>query len=155
MPNGEGHQLLFSNIAQQDQLMGSPDFSRSTDSPSTLSSSYSSQQYPSPILSTPGLSYSPSSTESSSSDRTIQMSSFMDDTMAPPLSHDVVVVSGGTEMASHWGPPTPRLHCQGLRLRPLWVSRLTLPTRRRRSSSPSQLNRTSLRRPPMVRMRGT
>ncbi|EEB88581.1 hypothetical protein MPER_13516, partial [Moniliophthora perniciosa FA553] len=39
---------------------------------------------PSPCPPTPGLSYSPSSTESSSSsggDRTIQMSSFLDDSM--------------------------------------------------------------------------
>ncbi|KAJ7431158.1 hypothetical protein FB451DRAFT_443180 [Mycena latifolia] len=46
--NGEGHQLSFSNIARQDQLMGSPEF-RQADSPSTPSSTYSSQQYPSPI----------------------------------------------------------------------------------------------------------
>ncbi|KAJ7496010.1 hypothetical protein B0H11DRAFT_2001493 [Mycena galericulata] len=102
--HGQGHQLSFSNIAQQDQLMGSPDLSQSTDSPSTPSSSYSSQQYPSPILSTPSLSYSPSSTESSSGDRTIQMSTFMDDTMAP-FPHEVAIVSGNTEMVSNWGAP--------------------------------------------------
>ncbi|KAJ7902032.1 hypothetical protein B0H14DRAFT_1266639 [Mycena olivaceomarginata] len=94
--NGEGHQLSFSNIAQQDQLMGSP----VTSSPPSPSSSYS-QQYPSPVPSTPSLSYSPSSTESSSGDRTIQMSTFMDDNMVP-LSHDVVVVSCGNEMSSNW-----------------------------------------------------
>ncbi|KAJ7163598.1 hypothetical protein C8R43DRAFT_287568 [Mycena crocata] len=100
-PAGEGHQLSFSNIAQQDQLMGSPEFSQMPSSPSTPSSSYSSQNFPSPIPSTPSLSYSPSSTESSSGDRTIQMSIFMDDTMAP-LSHDIVVVCGN-EVSSHWG----------------------------------------------------
>ncbi|KAJ7772594.1 hypothetical protein DFH07DRAFT_953059 [Mycena maculata] len=100
---GEGHQLSLSNIAQQDQLMGSPEFSET--SPSTPSSSYSSQQFPSPIPSTPSLSYSPSSTESSSGERTIQMSSFMEDTMAP-LSNDVVVVSGCNEMATQWGAPS-------------------------------------------------
>ncbi|KAJ7497531.1 hypothetical protein FB451DRAFT_1386767 [Mycena latifolia] len=98
--NGEGHQLSFSNIAQQDQLMGSPEF-RQADSPSTPSSTYSSQQYPSPIPSTPSLTYSPSSTESSSGDRTIQMSSFTDDNMSA-LSHDVVIASCG-EASSHWG----------------------------------------------------
>lgn len=37
----------------------------------------------SPSPSTPGLSYSPSSTESSSGDRTIQMSTFLDESMTP------------------------------------------------------------------------
>ncbi|KAJ6594140.1 hypothetical protein B0H19DRAFT_1094055 [Mycena capillaripes] len=108
--NGEGHQLSFSNIAQQDQLMGSPNFSQQVRSPSTPSSTYSSQQYSSPIPSTPSLSYSPSSTESSSGDRTIQMSTFMDDNMVP-LSHDVVVVSCGNETSSQWGmaPASPTL----------------------------------------------
>ncbi|KAJ6500102.1 hypothetical protein C8R47DRAFT_1110445 [Mycena vitilis] len=111
--DGEGHhQLSFSNIAQQDQLMGSPDFSQRTRSPSTPSSTYSSQQYPSPVPSTPSLSYSPSSTESESSsgDQTIQMSTFLDDNMAP-LSNDVVVVSCGNEISSQWGitPASPTL----------------------------------------------
>ncbi|KAJ7091162.1 hypothetical protein C8R44DRAFT_891566 [Mycena epipterygia] len=95
--NGEAHQLSFSNIAQQDQLMGSPESDQAS-SPSTPSSTYSGQQYPP----TPSLTYSPSSTESSSGDRTIQMSSFMDDTMAP-AAHDVYVVSCGSEMSSNWG----------------------------------------------------
>ncbi|KAJ7476049.1 hypothetical protein FB451DRAFT_1463404 [Mycena latifolia] len=63
--SSEGHQLSFSNIAQQDQLMGSPEF-RQADSPSIPSSTYSSQQCPSPIPSTPSLTYSLSSNESSS-----------------------------------------------------------------------------------------
>ncbi|KAJ6596662.1 hypothetical protein B0H10DRAFT_2197074 [Mycena sp. CBHHK59/15] len=107
-----GHQLSFSNIAQQDQLMGSPGSSQATMSPSTPSSMFSSQHYPSPIPSTPSLSYSPSSTESSSgdelslADRTIQMSSFMDDTMAP-LAHDVRC---GSEMPPNWvAPNSPTL----------------------------------------------
>ncbi|KAK7005689.1 hypothetical protein R3P38DRAFT_3214634 [Favolaschia claudopus] len=99
----EQHRLSFSNIAQQDQDMGSPEFSVAV-SPCSPSSTYSSQQYPSPIPPTPSLSYSPSSTESSSGDRTIQMSTFMDDNMAP-YSHDVVVVSGGNDGPSHWSAP--------------------------------------------------
>ncbi|KAJ7272416.1 hypothetical protein C8J57DRAFT_1225947 [Mycena rebaudengoi] len=47
------------------------------------STSASSSSSHSPILLTPGLSYSPSSTGSLSGDCTIQMSSFMDDFMAP------------------------------------------------------------------------
>ncbi|KAJ7188039.1 hypothetical protein C8R46DRAFT_7568 [Mycena filopes] len=107
--NGEGHQLSFSNIAQQDELMDSPEFGRAS-SPSTPSSTYSSLQYPSPIPSTPSLSFSPSSTESSSGgDRTIQMSTFLDDNMT--ASHDVVVVSCGNEISSQWGvrPSSPML----------------------------------------------
>ncbi|KAJ7079115.1 hypothetical protein B0H15DRAFT_522011 [Mycena belliarum] len=92
----ERHQLSFSNIAQQDQLMGSPELSE--DSLSTPGSAYSSQQYPSPIPSTPSLTFSPTSTESSSGDRTIQMSSFTDDNMTA-LSNDVVI---GNEVSSHW-----------------------------------------------------
>ncbi|KAK6991896.1 hypothetical protein R3P38DRAFT_3227317 [Favolaschia claudopus] len=38
----------------------------------------------------PSLNHSPSSTESSAGDRTIQMSTFMDDAMAP-LSHHILV----------------------------------------------------------------
>ncbi|KAJ7045717.1 hypothetical protein C8F04DRAFT_446773 [Mycena alexandri] len=124
--NSEGHQLSFSNIAQQDELMGSPQFGQvsyllrslflilsfsfQAGSPPSPSSTYSSQQYPSPIPSTPSLSYSPSSTESSSGgDRTIQMSTFMDDNMAA-LSHDVVV-SCGADISSQWGatPSSPML----------------------------------------------
>ncbi|KAJ7217827.1 hypothetical protein GGX14DRAFT_438430 [Mycena pura] len=100
---GEGHQLSFSNIAQQDQLMGSPELSQAN-SPSTPSSTYSSQQHSnSPFPPTPGLSYSPSSTESSCGDRTIQMSTFMDDNMA----HDgVAVMYCGSEMGAVLGSPT-------------------------------------------------
>ncbi|KAK6964708.1 hypothetical protein R3P38DRAFT_3300419 [Favolaschia claudopus] len=97
---GEKHQLSFSNITQQDQDMDSPEFNVAVSpcSPSRTSSSSS------PIPPTPGLSYSPS-TESSSGDRTIQMSTFMDDNMAP-LSQDTVMVAGGSEASSsHWGVP--------------------------------------------------
>ncbi|KAF7321745.1 hypothetical protein MKEN_00696200 [Mycena kentingensis (nom. inval.)] len=76
-----GHALSHANIAQQAEADASP----MVESPATPSSTYSSssQYSSSPIPPTPGLSYSPSSTESSSSsgDRTIQMSSFLDDAM--------------------------------------------------------------------------
>ncbi|KAJ7268791.1 hypothetical protein B0H12DRAFT_1229675 [Mycena haematopus] len=97
---GEGHQLSFSNIAAQDELMGSPEFSLAIISPPSPTSTYDSYSSLSPIPSTPSLSYSPTSTESSSGDRTIQMSTFMDDNMAP-LSHDVVICG------NEWGPTSP------------------------------------------------
>ncbi|KAJ6499105.1 hypothetical protein C8R45DRAFT_104114 [Mycena sanguinolenta] len=103
--NGEGHQLSFSNIAAQDELMGSPEFDAivSPPSPTFTSSTYDSNASLSPIPSTPSLSYSPSSTESSSGDRTIQMSTFMDDAMERgPLAHDVVVVCG-----NEWSAASP------------------------------------------------
>lgn len=62
----------------------------------TLQGSFTQQYYPgsftseisrTPSPDLPGLSYSPSSTESSSSgERTIQMSTFLDDNMAPPFA---------------------------------------------------------------------
>ncbi|KAJ7234972.1 hypothetical protein C8J57DRAFT_1531253 [Mycena rebaudengoi] len=81
MYSGEGHQLSFSNIAQQDQLVGSPEFTYEFiqhNSPPASSSLIHSR-----IPLTPGLSYSPSSTESSSGDRTIQMSGFLEDSSVP------------------------------------------------------------------------
>ncbi|KAF7315456.1 hypothetical protein MIND_00060500 [Mycena indigotica] len=64
--------------AQEDESMESPK------GDSFYSTSSSSSHSGSPIPPTPGLSYSPSSTESDSSsgDRTIQMSTFLDDAMA-------------------------------------------------------------------------
>ncbi|KAF7376312.1 hypothetical protein MSAN_00046600 [Mycena sanguinolenta] len=103
--NGEGHQLSFSNIATQDELMGSPEFDAivSPPSPTSTSSTYDSYASLSPIPSPPSLSYSPSSTESSSGDRTIQMSTFMDDAMERgPLAHDAVVVCG-----NEWSAASP------------------------------------------------
>lgn len=81
-PNGANTRWIHDG---GDHAMHSPETTVTTQSPSTSSSTSSTP-------STPGLSYSPSSTESSSGDRTIQMSTFLDDsTMAPagPITSDV------------------------------------------------------------------
>nr|GAT45453.1 predicted protein [Mycena chlorophos] len=72
-------QLVFAGTVQHDEPMSSPRMDSSPYSTSSSLSHYSS----SPIPPTPGLSYSPSSTESDSSagDRTIQMSTFNDEAM--------------------------------------------------------------------------
>ncbi|KAK7056073.1 hypothetical protein R3P38DRAFT_2761200 [Favolaschia claudopus] len=80
--------------------VASTDTNLSCSVPRSPGSTYSSQQHPSPIPSTPSLGYSPSSTESSSGDRTIQKSTFMNDNIAP-FSHDIVVISGGNEVPFH------------------------------------------------------
>ncbi|KAF8894059.1 hypothetical protein BD779DRAFT_1754040 [Infundibulicybe gibba] len=83
------------NTAQRDQAMSSPNQSwnflhlgvqsETLGAPtSDAMVAHMARITQSPSPNTPGLTYSPSSTESSSGDRTIQMSSFLDDTIVQP-----------------------------------------------------------------------
>ncbi|KAJ6448573.1 hypothetical protein C8R45DRAFT_1115175 [Mycena sanguinolenta] len=98
MTTGKLRRMEHENVEFSQSVLFSSNLSQaivSAPSPTFTSSTYDSTASLSPILSTPSLSCSLSSTESSSGDRTIQMSMFMDDTMERgPLAHDVVVVCG-------------------------------------------------------------